>query len=57
MKFQAPENCYEANIGGEKFEVNDDGHIDAPDHHADTLKAHGFTVVPDKKPEVKTGKK
>ncbi len=45
LKYKAPENGTSINIGGEQFNVGDDGCIDLPeggDYHA-ILTSHGYT--------------
>lgn len=43
-KWKAPENCSGVNVGGEQFNVGDDGCIETPDDgdYGAALLAHGF---------------
>lgn len=51
MKYQAPEGCSGVSVGGEQFNVDDNGHIEVPDdgdYHG-LLAPHGFTPAPQAK--------
>lgn len=46
MKFKGPENVTSISVGGECFNVGDDGLIETPDNgnYASLLAPHGFEV-------------
>ena len=54
MKYQAPENCPGISVGGEQFNVDDNGQITVPDggNYGELLAPHGFTPVPPTNEEV-----
>ncbi|OVE46695.1 hypothetical protein [Chromobacterium violaceum] len=47
-KFQCPEGTTSVSVGGEQFNADDHGQIDAPDNAAGLLEPHGFKRVPEK---------
>ncbi|MFK7088679.1 hypothetical protein AAFM71_07665 [Chromobacterium violaceum] len=44
-KFQCPEGTTSVSVGGEQFNADEGGHIDAPDSVASLLEPHGFRRV------------
>lgn len=49
-KFKAPDGCNGISVGGEFFQVGDDGCVSVPDdgNYGSLLAPHGFTPVADK---------
>lgn len=47
-KFQCPEGVNSVSVGGEQFNADEHGQIDAPDNAASLLEPHGFKRVPEK---------
>jgi hypothetical protein len=48
-KFQCPEGTTSVSVGGEQYNADENGQIDAPDNVAGLLEPHGFKRVPAKK--------
>lgn len=47
-KFQCPEGVHSVSVGGEQYNADEHGQIDAPDNTAGLLEPHGFKRVPEK---------
>lgn len=47
-KFQCPEGVNSVSVGGEQFNADEHGQIDAPDNAAGLLEPHGFKRVSEK---------
>lgn len=64
MKFKGPEGTNSISVGGECFNVGDDGLVETPDNgnYASLLAPHGFVQQPTaeaeaEKPTAKSGRK
>jgi len=47
---QTPEGTVSVSVGGEQYNVDDNGQITVPDGQAALLLPHGFTPVPPARP-------
>ncbi len=58
MKFKAPDNCNEVNVGGQVYKVAKDGSVTVPDDgdYSAMLKPHGFTQWNEPEAEVEVEK-
>lgn len=48
MKYKAPEGCAGISVGGEQFNVDENGLIEVPDggDYGQLLAPHGFVIAP-----------
>lgn len=46
-KFQCPEGTTSVSVGGEQFNADENGQIDAPDSLGPLLEPHGFKRAPE----------